>query len=293
MSSTTSTTSTTSTSTSTWTPTVPSVPPSAASSNLSGQPASGKFETGVQYGFFFDQSRCDGCNTCQVACKGWNQYQPGPGKALRVLQWETGTFVDVRQNILFAPCYHCADPVCIPAANGALIKEPKYGAVILDPALANSASLKTAQELCPYGAIAFDSDAPDSNAFKCTMCIDRLEQGFYPACVMACTIRALDFDTMPNLITKYGNNQQLAGMPTATGTNPSIVFKPMSPRKSLVPYDANEALALLGSVPAGITPLPAADPTTVLNPATQLKNQPIFHASSTAQFMVATTDDTA
>lgn len=264
---------------------IPLVPPSANTPIKT-------FQTGVQYGFFFDQSRCDGCNTCQVACKSWNLLAPGPGKMLRILQFETGTFVNVRQNILFAPCFHCQNPVCIPPANGALIKEPKYGAVLVDPALANSPNLKAAQVACPYGAISFDSDAATSNAVKCTMCIDRLEQGFYPACVMSCTARALDFDTMDNLVKKYGSNQQLTGMPTPV-TTPSIVLKPMNSRKALVPYDANAALALLGPRPA---PLPAVftDPTQLTTvPAGVTKDHPIWHAASSAEFMVGTTDDTA
>jgi len=216
----------------------------------------------------------------------------GPAKMLRVLQWETGTFVNVRQNTLFAPCYHCSNPVCIPAANGAMIKEPKYGVVLIDPAQATSPNLKAAWEACPYGAIAFDSDAPDSSAVKCTMCIDRLELGQYPACVMSCTARALDFGPLAQLQEKYGTNNQLNGMP-APASNPSIVFKPANPRKTLVPYDATEALALLGARPAPLAPV-YTDSTLVTNvPLGVTKDHPIFHATSSAQFMVGTTDDTA
>jgi len=212
---------------------------------------------------------------------------PGPAKMLRILSWETGTFTNVRLNTLFAPCYHCSNPVCVPAANGAMLKEPLYGAVLIDPDQASSANLKAAWAACPYGAIAFDSDAPDSNAVKCTMCIDRLQLGMYPACVMACTIRALDFDTMENLVTKYGSNTQLAGMP-APSAGPSAVFKPMNPRKTLVPYDPNEALTLLAGPRGGGYSF--SDPTTVTNvPEGTTIGQPIFHASTTAQFMVVTT----
>jgi len=216
----------------------------------------------------------------------------GPAKFLRVLQWETGTFVNVRQNTLFAPCYHCSNPVCIPAAQGAMIKEPKYGAVLVDPAQAQSPNLKAAWEACPYGAIAFDSDAPDSSAVKCTMCIDRLEQGLYPACVMSCTARALDFGPLSELQEKYGTNSQLNGMPDPT-TLPSIVFKPMNPRKTLVPYDATEALTLLGARPSPLTPV-YTDATLVTNvPLGVTKDHPVFHATSSAQFMVASSDDTS
>jgi anaerobic dimethyl sulfoxide reductase subunit B (iron-sulfur subunit) len=31
----------------------------------------------MQYGFYFDQTRCVGCNTCSVSCKDFNQINPG------------------------------------------------------------------------------------------------------------------------------------------------------------------------------------------------------------------------
>ena len=74
-------------------------------------------------------------------------------------------------------CWHCSNPVCVTAANGAMYKEPKYGAVLIDPSQTKNPSLKAAWEACPYGVISFDSDAPDSNAFKCNMCVDKLSSG--------------------------------------------------------------------------------------------------------------------
>lgn len=203
------------------------------------------FATGVQYGFYFDQSRCDGCHACAVACRSWNNIGSGPVKFLRLYEWEEGDFPNVRLNFLFAPCYHCANPVCVTAAQGAMYKEPNYGVVLVDPYQSTSPNLKAAADACPYGAIVFDSDSASSNAYKCTMCIDRLTQGIKPACVLACTGRALDFDTMANLKTKYGTNQQLSGMPAPTATNPSVVFKPQRTKTQIVPYDVPTALTLL------------------------------------------------
>lgn len=210
--------------------------------------------TGVtQYGFFFDQSRCNGCRACVIACLDWNNIAPGPSKLARVFEWEKGAFPNTRIHYLFAPCYHCANAVCVPAANGAMYKEPKYGAVLIDPTKANSPELKAAWDACPYGAISFDSDSPTSTAYKCTMCIDRLSQGQNPICVDACTMRALDFGKMSDMTAKYGNNMQLEDMPAPT-TTPSIAFKPHASKKSLVSYDANAALALLQPRPTGLPP---------------------------------------
>ena len=209
-----------------------------------------------QYGFFFDQSRCTNCFTCQAACKAKNSIAPGSIRWLRMFNWETGSFPNVVINTLFAPCYHCQNPVCVDVAQGALIKEPKYGAVLIDPTKAKSPALRAAQLACPYGAIAFDSDASDATAYKCNLCVDKLEQGQMPVCVMSCPQRALDFGKLSDLVAKYGTNAQLSGMPDPSTVKPSVVFKPTDafPKKQVIPYNTDKALQLFANRPAGLTP---------------------------------------
>ncbi len=69
----------------------------------------------IQYGFFFDQSRCTGCQTCSVACKSYHELPAGPLKYLRVYQVEKGAFPDVRLHLHWIPCYHCRAPACVGA----------------------------------------------------------------------------------------------------------------------------------------------------------------------------------
>src|SRR3990170_881513 len=115
----------------------------------------------TQYGFFFDQGRCVNCQSCSISCKDWNNLPAGPGKWLRMFEWEKGAFPETRLHYLFAPCYHCENPVCVDAANGAMFKEAKYGAVLIDPAGNPSPDLRAAANACPYGAITFRSDNVD------------------------------------------------------------------------------------------------------------------------------------
>ena len=75
---------------------------------------------------------------CMLACQEWNGLPvstetDGSGKWMRVYQWESGAFPNVRLFCLAVPCYHCENPVCVDAANGAMYKEPRYGAVLIDP----------------------------------------------------------------------------------------------------------------------------------------------------------------
>ncbi len=205
------------------------------------------FVTGVQYGFFFDASRCNGCHACAVACKNWMMLPPGPLKPLKVHEWETGSFPNVQLHFLSMHCFHCAVPACIPKAQGALMKEPKYGAVLLNPNLATSEALRDAADACPYGSITFASDAYGAQAVKCDMCVGRLQQGLEPVCVMACAERALDFDTLPNLQKRYGTLAQIETLPSPSTTTPSVVFKAPDTPQQFVPYDANTALQLLAN----------------------------------------------
>jgi len=249
--------------------------------------------TVTQYGFFFDQSRCVHCSTCAVACKEWNLLSPGPAKWLRVFEWDSGTYPSVRVNTLWAPCYHCANPVCVNASGGAMFKEPVYGAVLIDPSYSNSANMRAAAAACPYGAIVFDSDSPTANASKCTMCIDRLVQGLKPVCVMSCTMRALDFGPISALAKSYPDaTSDLTSVPSSKTTSPAVLFRPSVARKTLVAYDPNAAAPLLAnrgsSLPASFDSL--ADATSDPNGIAAKQSLNIKPANSAA-LMLATEDE--
>lgn len=199
----------------------------------------------TQYGFFFDQSRCYDCKICSVACKVWNGLEPGPVKWLRMFSWEEGAYPNVRLKALFAPCYHCEVPVCVEACpNHAIFKEDKYGAVLVDDDLCKGS--RQCWIACPYGALAFEDDTPGTPMSKCTMCIDRLENGELPVCVNSCPMRALDFGPIEELRTKYGDLAQLDTMPDPNLVKPAVIFKPAAARKQVVPYNTDRAVELLG-----------------------------------------------
>lgn len=197
----------------------------------------------TQYGFFIDLSRCIGCHACTIACKQWHDIAPGPAKPIRVYQWETGSFPNVRIHVLPIMCYHCENPVCIKACpNEALYKEEKYGTVLVDPEKCRGS--RKCWKACPYGAPQFHSDQLGTKMIKCDMCIDRLEQGLKPICVLSCGMRALEFDTLSELESKYGTLKKIEGMPKDSITKPTVVFKLPDPKRQVVPWDSNQALQL-------------------------------------------------
>ena len=98
---------------------------------------------------------------------------------------------------------------------------------------------------CPYGAPVFEGDNTDALAQKCDMCIDRLESGDLPICVLACSARALDFGPLSEMQARYGSSRDLEDLPNSRITKPAVVFKPHAIKKQVVPYNAKKALELM------------------------------------------------
>jgi NADPH-dependent glutamate synthase beta subunit-like oxidoreductase/Fe-S-cluster-containing hydrogenase component 2 len=131
---------------------------------------------------------------------------------MRVYQWETGVFPNVKLHLLPIMCYHCQDPACMEACdNKAIYKEDKYGAVLVDPTRCRGE--RKCWAACPYGSPQFPGDEAGLKMIKCTMCIDRLEEGLKPICVLSCSMRALEFGPMEEILTKYGNPNRLEAKP--------------------------------------------------------------------------------
>ena len=191
----------------------------------------------TQHGFFFDQSRCTGCQTCSVACKNHHGLPPGPLKYLRIYQYEKGAFPDVRLHTQWVPCYHCQKPICADACPlEAIYKEPDFGAVLIDSDKCDGCRL--CYDACPYGAPAFEKDVIGETAQKCNLCVDEIEAGRKPYCVMACMMLVLDVGPIDQLRANtydtkaIGPNEtpvrQVKNLANVELTNPSIVFVPHS-----------------------------------------------------------------
>ena len=125
----------------------------------------------------------------------------------------------------------------------AIRKEPKYGAVLIDSE--KCTGCRICYDECPYGVPVFESDKSDAVAQKCDMCIDRLEAGELPICVLGCSARALDFGPLSEMLARYGITRDLEDLPNSRTTMPAVVFKPHAMKQPIIPYDAQKALELM------------------------------------------------
>ena len=191
----------------------------------------------LQLGFIHHNVDCIGCRACEIACKDKNGLPAGP-RFRRVLYVEGGTYPDVFAYKVNISCNHCAEPACLPACpTGAIFKRKQDGIVDIDSTLC--IGCRRCEATCPYGAPQYDPS--DHLVKKCNMCVDEIEAGRKPYCVMACMMRVLDIGPVDKLSTgewqtaALGPNDQpvraIKNFADPELTNPSMVFVPHSKGK--------------------------------------------------------------
>ncbi|WP_078119969.1 4Fe-4S dicluster domain-containing protein [Thiosocius teredinicola] len=187
-----------------------------------------------QLGFVHNNVDCIGCRACEIACKDKNGLPPGP-RFRRVQYVEGGTYPDVFAYKVNVSCNHCAEPACLPTCpTGAIWKRADNGIVDIDSTLC--IGCRRCEAACPYGAPQWDPEAQIVK--KCNLCIDELEAGRKPYCVMACMMRVLDVGPIDLLrLNEYATKaiapheapvDAVKNFADPKLTHPSIVFVPHS-----------------------------------------------------------------
>ncbi len=184
----------------------------------------------MQLGFYFDQSRCTGCNTCIIACKDWHDVPAGPASWIRVTAIEKGRFPDLSVSYLFNACFHCFKPLCMKACPvDAITKRIEDGIVIVDRGvcIGGEDCEFACRKACPYDAPQFGSE-PNAKMQKCDLCLDRWSEGMKPICANSCPMRALDAGPLDELKDEYGDAREAEGFAYSKKLMPSVVLKPKS-----------------------------------------------------------------
>ncbi|MBQ5427915.1 MAG: hypothetical protein IIT51_05140 [Oscillospiraceae bacterium] len=106
----------------------------------------------AQYGFYFDQTVCAGCHTCQIACKDKNRLKIGT-LYRKVLTGEVGEYPNPGIFHLATACNHCDNPACVAACpTGRTVKDEATGLVCHDDNVKCLGEIcQMCVKACPYG----------------------------------------------------------------------------------------------------------------------------------------------
>ncbi|ACV21743.1 DMSO reductase iron-sulfur subunit [Slackia heliotrinireducens] len=181
-------------------------------------------------GFFFDNSRCTGCRTCEMACVDYNDL-PAGRKYRRIIDYEGGTWIDNGDGTfstsafcyhISLACNHCANPECVHVCPTGAMHKNDLGLVVVNNERCVGCGYCTIA--CPYHAPSIDPILRQSS--KCHGCSDRVAAGKRPICVEACPLRALDFGEVDDLIARHGTfDANILPLPDSKLTSPNLMVK--------------------------------------------------------------------
>lgn len=174
-------------------------------------------------GFYFNQKKCVGCRTCQVACKDKNDLEVGE-LFRHVTSYQAGKYPNAMLYHYAATCNHCMDPACVAACpNGAMHVDEEDGTVQHDDS--KCLGCQYCVEACPYGVPVYIEEI--NLTHKCDACKQLREAGEPPACVAACPMRALEFGPYEELLAAHPDAvSEIATLPDSSQTSPCTLIDP-------------------------------------------------------------------
>jgi tetrathionate reductase subunit B len=181
-----------------------------------------------RYGFVIDISRCIDCRACLVACSAENNVPLNHTRIWVHDQGVQGIFPNLQRTFVPYNCMHCEQPPCVEVCvNGATYKDPETGLVLVDQAACIGCGFCV--EACPYDARYLDEKRGVVD--KCNGCIQRLEVGKHPACVVTCVGGSRLFGDLsdPNsdvsiALKHAGDIRRLDVETEAVDTDPNLFF---------------------------------------------------------------------
>ncbi|MEC4183543.1 4Fe-4S dicluster domain-containing protein [Adlercreutzia sp. R21] len=171
-------------------------------------------------GFYFNQDKCMGCRTCQIACKDKNDL--GLGIVYRAVNtFEVGTFPNVAAYQLSHTCNHCESPACVAnCPTGAMYIDDEDGTTQHDDEVC--IGCETCVKSCPYEVPQYLPELKITG--KCDACLSLRKNGEENMCVASCPMRALEFGDIEELRAKHPEAVDKIAVLPEPDTAPSLAI---------------------------------------------------------------------
>jgi len=177
------------------------------------------------YGFVYDQTRCIGCNACQMACKDGHDLELSQFfRRVQTLEYtdDQGQLVVMHYS---GCCNHCQDAPCVEHCPTGAMHRQEDGTVAVEQEKCIGCS--TCTWVCPYGAPKVSHKT--GRSMKCDACLDRRKEGKEPLCVEACLTHCLKLIDLKTLSDeekeRYTNTLPILPSPEKTHPNLLILVK--------------------------------------------------------------------
>lgn len=199
----------------------------------------------MRYGMVIDLKRCVGCYSCVLTCKEEHCTPPGVFWA-RVLWKEEGKYPSVKRTLLPVLCFQCQEPPCRDVCPTGATSKREDGIVEVNYDVC--IGCRACMMACPYQNRHYWGKPKDTMYFpgtshpyeqaglqkyqratvqKCDFCLQRLERGLEPACVVACIAAARtfgDLDDPASEVSQLIRMRRGVQLHRELGTEPSVYY---------------------------------------------------------------------
>ncbi len=175
----------------------------------------------AHYAMLIDAERCTGCAACRLACQ--MQWQLPPQRFYNRLEFrESGTYPQVKQEIVPVQCMHCDNAPCLTVCPTSATYKRSDGLILIDHD--KCIGCKYCMAACPYDVRQINEKGVPE---KCRFCADYAMQGEIPPCASTCMndVRTFgDVDDPNSAISKKMAIIETYQLAAHHGTKPRVFY---------------------------------------------------------------------